>query len=282
MTNLMKCMISRFPCLGKTEIPVVRLHGMVIARASPLKNTLSLAGCASMLERAFKKKAPAVALLVNSPGGSSVQARLIFQRIRDLAEENKRRVFVFIEDTAASGGYMIACAGDEIYADPSSIVGSIGVISSSFGFSDLLSKIGVERRVYTAGKDKAFLDPFQPEKKEDIGHLKALQHEIHELFISLVKDRRKEKLRNDDDLFSGMFWTGAKGKDLGLIDGLGDIRSILKERYGRAIRLQVISGPRSLFGYKSAVSISSSLGYDAVDALSILAEEHALRIRYGL
>ncbi|RCL01603.1 MAG: Periplasmic serine protease [Candidatus Tokpelaia sp. JSC085] len=277
-------MLSRFRSEKTTRIPVVRLQGMIIARSSPLKNTLSLAGCAAMLEKAFHdKRAPAVAILVNSPGGSAVQARLIFKRIRDLAEENKKHVFVFIEDAAASGGYMIACAGDEIYADPSSIVGSIGVISSSFGFPEFLKKTGIERRVYTAGKNKALLDPFQPEKKEDIGYLQTLQLEIHELFIHLVKDRRKDRINddNDDELFSGLFWTGIKGKELGLIDGLGDVRSVLKARYGKATRLKLISGPRSLFAsYKPAVSIT--FGHDTVDALLIVAEEHALRIRYGL
>jgi signal peptide peptidase SppA len=255
---------------------------MIAARLSSLKNTQSLSGCAVVLEKAFRdKKSPAVALIINSPGGSPVQSRLIFRRIRDLAEENRKHVFVFVEDVAASGGYMIACAGDEIYADPSSIIGSIGVVSSSFGFSAFLEKIGVERRVYTAGKNKALLDPFKPEKKEDVEHLKALQLEIHEIFIAIVKERRHGCLKDNDDIFSGMFWTGIQGKEMGLVDGLGDIRSVLKTRYGEKTRLRLIPAPRNVFGYKSA-SINSNFVSDSVDILSSFLEEWTLRERYGL
>jgi len=283
LADLIKYLVPRCFRSSKTEIPVVRLQGMITAQSSPLKNVLSLAGCAATLEKAFDdKKAPAVALVINSPGGSPVQSRLIFRRIRDLAKENNKHIFVFIEDVAASGGYMIACAGDEIYADPSSIVGSIGVVSSSFGFPELLRKIGVERRVYTAGKNKMSLDPFQPEKEADVEHLKALQLEIHEIFINLVKERRNKRLKDDGDLFTGMFWTAVKGEKLGLVDGLGDIRSVLKARYGEKTCLRLISAPRSLFGCRSAGSIQAGWGADAVDALAAIAEERALRARYGL
>jgi serine protease SohB len=176
--------------------------------------------------RAFAdKKAPAVAIMVNSPGGSPVQSRLIYKRIRDLAAEKNKKVLIFVEDVAASGGYMIACAGDEIIADPSSVVGSIGVISAGFGFTGLIDKIGVERRVYTAGENKSLLDPFQPENPEDIAYLKDLQLEIHKVFIDLVKDSRGARLKDDPDLFTGRFWTGIRGKELGLVDELGDLRS---------------------------------------------------------
>lgn len=283
MVNLVKCLIPRFLRSKRVEIPVVRLQGMITAQPSPLKNTLSLGGCATTLEKAFAgKKAPAVALVINSPGGSPVQSRLIFRRIRDLAEENKKQVLVFVEDVAASGGYMIACAGDEIYADPSSIVGSIGVVSSSFGFPELLKKVGVERRVHTSGKNKMSLDPFLPEKKADIEHLKALQLDIHETFINLVKERRKERLSDDSNLFTGMFWTGTKGKELGLVDGLGDIRYVLKAHYGAQTRLRLVSPPRGLFSYKAAGGIQAGVGADAVDAFATIAEERALRARYGL
>jgi len=256
---------------------------MITAQSSLLKNTLSLAGCAAMLEKAFdNKKAPAVALVVNSPGGSPVQSRLVFRRIRDLAEEHDKHVFVFVEDVAASGGYMIACAGDEIYADPLSVVGSIGVVSASFGFTELLRRMGVERRVHTAGRNKVSLDPFLPEKKADIEHLKALQFEIHETFINLVKERRREQLKDESDLFSGMFWTGMKSKELGLVDGLGDLRAVLKARYGKDTRLRLISAPRSLLGCKAAGSIRSGPGAEAVDAFAAFAEERTLRARYGL
>ncbi|RCL02804.1 MAG: Signal peptide peptidase SppA [Candidatus Tokpelaia sp. JSC188] len=284
LVKLVKYLIPRFLRSKQVEVPVVRLQGMITAQASPLKNTLSLSKCAIALEKAFSnKKAPVVALVVNSPGGSPVQSRLIFQRIRDLAEENKKQVLVFVEDIAASGGYMIACAGDKIYADPSSIVGSIGVISSSFGFPELLKKIGIERRVHTSGKSKVSLDPFLPEKKADVEHLKALQLEIHETFITLVRERRSERLLNDNSLFTGLFWTGLKGKELGLIDGLGDIRSILKELYGKETQLRLISSPRGLFSCKAmGGGIQAGLWANAVDAFITITEERATRARYGL
>jgi len=283
LANLIKYLIPRRLRSRNIEIPVVRLQGMIAAQSSPLKNTLSLASCAATLEMAFAdKKAPAVALAVNSPGGSPVQSRLIFRRIRDLAEEKKKHVLVFVEDVAASGGYMIACAGDEIYADPSSIVGSIGVVSSSFGFPELLKKIGVERRVHTAGKNKVSLDPFLPEKKADIDHLKTLQLEIHETFINLVKSRRASRLKDDESLFTGLFWTGGKAKELGLVDGLGDIRSVLKARYGKDTGLRLVAPPRGFLGFRPVGSVHSSIGAQAVDAVTAIAEERALRARYGL
>src|SRR5690606_22101022 len=199
-------------------IPVIRLHGAIMSGGSQFRQNLSLATTAGLIDKAFSfREAPAVAIAINSPGGSPVQSRLIYKRIRDLAEEKKRRVHVFVEDVAASGGYMIALAGDEIIADPSSIVGSIGVVSAGFGFQELIKKIGVERRVHTSGRNKAILDPFQPEKEEDIERLKALQEEVHQTFIALVKERRGAKLAEDDDLFTGLFWTGERGHALGLV-----------------------------------------------------------------
>src|SRR5690606_2441436 len=181
---------------------------------SPVRQHLSLASVAGLLEKAFAVPAPALAISLNSPGGSPVQSRLIYKRIRDLAEEKKKNVLVFVEDVAASGGYMIAIAGDEIIADPSSIVGSIGVASASFGFQELLKKVGVERRVHTAGKNKSILDPFQSEKKEDVERLKQLQLDVHQTFIDLVKERRGSKLVDHPDLFTGLFWTGTRGLEL--------------------------------------------------------------------
>ncbi len=235
------------------------------------------------------KEAPAVAISLNSPGGSPVQSRLIYRRIRDLAAEHQKKVFIFVEDVAASGGYMIALAGDEIIADPSSIVGSIGVVSASFGFPELLKKIGVERRVYTAGSNKVTLDPFQPEKKADIERLKSLQLEIHETFIDMVKERRGAKLAEDQDLFTGLFWTGIKAQQLGLIDGLGDMRSFLRKTYGDKVKLKLVEQKRSLLGRKvpgvdmalgnlDPASIAAHLG----DGLLSVAEEKALWARYGL
>ncbi|WP_245428698.1 S49 family peptidase [Phyllobacterium phragmitis] len=273
----------------RVEIPVVRLHGAIMAGGSQFRPTLSLATTAAVLDKAFSdKEAPAVALSINSPGGSPVQSRLIFRRIRDLAEEKNKKVYVFIEDVAASGGYMIAVAGDEIIADPSSIVGSIGVVSASFGFQDLIKKIGVERRVYTAGRNKVALDPFQPEKKSDIEHLKTLQLEVHETFIDLVKERRGAKLCDDPDLFTGLFWSGVKGQSLGLVDGLGDMRSHLRREYGPKTRLKLIQAPRGLLGWRTP-----SVGLHKADPLAQAAagategllsamEEKALWSRYGL
>lgn len=282
MSGFFKRFIPRRFRSNAVEIPVVRLQGMIMEASSPLRQTLSLSSCANALEKAFSdKEAPAVAISINSPGGSPVQSRLIYRRIRDLAEEKHKRVLVFVEDVAASGGYMIACAGDEIFADPSSVVGSIGVVSASFGFPELLKKIGVERRVYTAGKNKVSLDPFQPEKKADIDHLKALQLEIHETFINLVKESRGSKLVDDPNLFTGMFWTGKKGKELGLVDELSDLRSLIKQRYGHDAKMRLVSASRSLLGRKTP-AISAGLVSSAVDGLIQSAEERALWQRYGL
>lgn len=270
------------------EIPVVRLHGAIMSGGNSLRPSLSLEGVAAELQKAFSdKQAPAVAITINSPGGSPVQSRFIYQRIRALAEEKKKKVFVFVEDVAASGGYMIALAGDEIIADPSSIVGSIGVVSSSFGFTELIKKIGVERRVYTAGQNKVSLDPFLPEKETDIERLKALQLEVHKTFIDMVLERRGTKLSDDPDLFSGLFWTGIKGKELGLVDSLGDIRSHLMKHYGSKTKLTLIQPQRGFLGKKlpaigfnneALAQVASQTG----DAMLSTIEEKALWSRYGL
>nr|WP_304363867.1 S49 family peptidase [Jiella sp. LLJ827] len=272
-----------------TVIPVVKLSGAIMGSSTPLRPGLSLSGAAPLLSRAFDQKgAPAVAIVVNSPGGSPVQSRLIFQRIRDLAEEKDKKVLIFVEDVAASGGYMIACAGDEIIADPSSIVGSIGVVSGSFGFVEAIKKLGIERRVHTAGNNKSTLDPFQPEKPEDVEHLKTLQREVHDTFIDLVKSRRGEKLVDDETLFSGLFWSGKRGLDLGLVDALGDLRGVLRERYGENVRPVLIQGGRRLFGRKpSGVSTSGMMDFSAIgggfaERLISAAEERALWARFGL
>lgn len=265
-----------------TVVPVVRLQG-AIGLVSPFRPGLSLASVAQPLEKAFKmKNAPAVALAVNSPGGSPVQARLIYQRIRALAAEHEKDVLVFVEDVAASGGYMIAIAGDEIIADPSSIVGSIGVISAGFGFTDLISKLGIERRVYTAGEKKGVLDPFRPEREEDVLHLKALQQEVHETFVSLVKERRGDVLSDAPDLFSGLFWTGRTARDLGLVDQIGDLRSVVKERYGKEAEPQLIGASRSIFLRRSGVGVGALAGHGLADDLLASLEARALWARYGL
>ncbi len=267
-------------------IPVIRLHGSIMAGGSQLRPALSLATTAGLIEKAFALDAPAIAISINSPGGSPVQSRLIYKRIRDLAAEKNRKVLVFVEDVAASGGYMIAVAGDEIIADPSSIVGSIGVVSASFGFPELLKKIGVERRVHTAGKNKAVLDPFRPERKEDVERLKSLQLEIHDTFIDLVRERRGVRLADDPDLFTGLFWTGKKGLELGLVDSLGDMRSVLKQRYGVKTRLRLISAQRGLLSrigpFGSRGGAAPEMAAATVEGMLDAAQERALWSRFGL
>ncbi|AJY47958.1 S49 family peptidase [Martelella endophytica] len=271
----------------RTVIPVVRLSGTIMASNSPGRRNLNLAAVAPALEKAFSiKDAPCVAIALNSPGGSPVQSRLIYQRIRSLAEEKRKRVLIFVEDVAASGGYMIALAGDEIFVDPTSIVGSIGVVSGGFGFTEMIRKIGVERRVYTAGENKVMLDPFQPEKEKDIEFLKGLQQEIHQVFIAMVKERRGAKLADDPELFSGLFWSGLSGLERGLVDGVGDMLTTLKTRYGDKVELKLVTGPTSMlgrakpgiFGSISATEIASGLA----SGLAETAEERALWARYGL
>jgi signal peptide peptidase SppA len=242
---------------GTAVVPVVRLSG-VIGAVTPLRPGMSLAGVAKTLERAFAtKNAKAVALVINSPGGSPVQSRQIYLRIRQLAAEKKLPVLVFVEDVAASGGYMIACAGDEIFCDPSSILGSIGVVGGTFGFQELIRKIGVERRLYTAGAHKAMLDPFLPEKPDDVARVKALQREIHAIFIALVKGSRGTRLKGDDDvLFTGEYWAGETSVSLGLADAIGDLRSTLRARFGEKVLMPVIAPATGilsgLLGRKSA------------------------------
>jgi signal peptide peptidase SppA len=227
-------------------VPVVRLTG-AIGMASPLRPGLSLANCAGVLGRAFSyRNAAAVAIAINSPGGSPVQSRLIYSRIRALAEEKDLPVYFFCEDVTASGGYMLALAGDEIYADPSSIIGSIGVIAAGFGFDKAIERLGVDRRVYTAGRNKLSLDPFQPEKPEDVKRLKAIQNEVHELFKAMVRERRGEKLTaSEDKLFNGEFWAGTTALELGLIDGLGDMRAVMRDKFGDKARLKLVASSRN-------------------------------------
>jgi serine protease SohB len=230
-------------------VPVVRLSG-VIGVSTPLRPGLMLASVARQLERAFAvRNARAVALLINSPGGSPVQSHLIFLRIRSLAAEKKLPVIAFAEDVAASGGYMLACAADEIICDPSSIVGSIGVLGGTFGFPRLLEKLGIERRIYTSGERKAMLDPFLPEKPDEVERLKLVQREIHDDFIALVKERRGARLTGPEtDLFSGEYWTGRTAIELGLADAVGELRSVLRERFGDKVITPVIAPERSLLG----------------------------------
>lgn len=285
MRSLLKRLTPKRFRKDEVVIPVVRLQGAIMTGGSQFKPALNLAAIAPSLEKAFAHKtAPAVAIAVNSPGGSPVQSRLIYERIRALAAEKNKKVLVFVEDVAASGGYMIALAGDEIIADATSIVGSIGVVSGGFGFPELLKKIGVERRVYTAGENKVILDPFQPEKESDIDYLKTLQLEIHRIFIDMVKTRRGARLADDPQIFSGLFWTGERARELGLIDGLGHMREVVKARYGKDAKLVLVSGARSLLGKRiPGVGFGPEpLAAAALEGLAQALEEKALWGRYGL
>ena len=274
---------------GSAVVPVVRLSG-VIGAVTPLRPGMSLAGVAKTLERAFgTRNAKAVALVINSPGGSPVQSRQIYLRIRQLAAEKKLPVLVFVEDVAASGGYMIACAGDQIFCDPSSILGSIGVVGGSFGFVELIKKIGVERRLYTAGEHKATLDPFLPENPEDVARLKVLQREIHAIFIALVKQSRGARLKGADDLlFTGEYWAGDTSVSLGLADGIGDLRSTLRARFGEKVLTPVIAPPSGilsgLLGRKSA-GAGAMAALDAIpglpDELISALETRAIWAKFG-
>jgi serine protease SohB len=268
-------------------VPVVRMTG-VIGFSTPLRPGLTLASVAKPLERAFAwPRARAVALLINSPGGSAVQSHLIFQRIRQLAAEKERPVIAFVEDVAASGGYMIACAADEIVADPSSIVGSIGVIGASFGFAKLIDKIGIERRIYTAGTNKAMLDPFLPENPDHVARLKAIQEDIHATFIGLVKLRRGAKLTApEQDLFSGEYWAARKGMEYGLVDRIGDLRSTLRERFGHKVETPLVAPKSSLFG-RTTPGVGAGLDGlldrpGLTDELISSLETRAMWARYGL
>ena len=231
----------------RPEVAVLRLAG-VIGGFGPLRSGMSLASMEPLIERAFAlPRLSAVALVINSPGGSPAQSALIAKRIRDLAREKEVPVLAFCEDVAASGGYWLACAADEIFVQPTSIVGSIGVITSGFGFVDLLEKIGVERRVYTAGERKATLDPFRPEDPQEVGRLKEMQGALHEVFKNMVRDRRGHRLNAEEELlFSGEFWDGLKAVDLGLADAEGDLRQVMRDRFGKRVRLQRIQGPKRL------------------------------------
>ena len=263
-------------------IPTLRLSG-VIGRAGMFRSGLTLNSLNNLIEKLFSdKKSPAIALIINSPGGSPTQSSLIAERIISKSKEKKKKVLAFVEDVAASGGYWLACAADEIFIDQNSVIGSIGVISPSFGFVEFIKKIGVERRVYTSGKSKSFLDPFKVEKKEDIKRLKIIQEQIHENFISYVKNRRGLKLKKNkqNEIFSGLFWVGKQAIDLGLADEIGSIHQIINKRFGKKAKIKIIDQKKSFIQRK----LSSSLPKSIIDTDKVIEklEEKALWSRYGL
>jgi signal peptide peptidase SppA len=260
----------------KKIIALIKLNG-VIGNVGKFKQGIDFSGQEGIIEKAFSlKKAKAIAISINSPGGSPVQSHLIYKFIRYQAKKNKKKVIVFAEDVAASGGYLIACAGDEIYANSSSIIGSIGVIYSSFGFTELIKKIGVQRRVHTAGKNKSTLDPFLDEKEDDIERLKSIQLDLHKDFIKVVEDSRGSKLNKSGiELFSGEFWSGGKAKELGLIDGVGNPNEILREKFGEDIIIKKFEKSKSWLGKKLSASENQ------MDQLVNILEERSIWQRYG-
>ncbi len=289
---MLDTLLSKLPWISKKHappiVPVIKLVGP-IGMPMSFGRSISMASTVESIERAFAiKEAKAVALIINSPGGSPVQSTLIYKRIRALAEEKSIPVFAFAEDAAASGGYVLALAADEIFADASSVIGSIGVISAGFGFTGLIEKIGVERRVYTAGQSKSTLDPFKPENPEDVKRLKALQEDIHSEFIDMVRERRGDLLQEDQaELFSGEFWTGLRAEKLGLIDGIGDIRSVLRARFGDKVKMKVIGGSKPFWKRGGMMENLSAMGQSSLpetwsDDLLATLEERSLWSRLGL
>jgi signal peptide peptidase SppA len=276
--------LERFiPLRFRKSVPVVHhvaLSG-AIGMGTLMKPPLTFKSVNTVLERAFARKGlAAVAITVNSPGGSPVQSALIHARIRELAAEHKVPVYVFCEDVAASGGYWLACAGDEIYADESSIIGSIGVISAGFGFVDAIRKLGIERRVHTSGEAKSMLDPFRPERPEDVSHLLAMQADVHQSFKELVKSRRGAKLAGaDSELFSGAFWSGRQAMARGLVDGLGHMHRILKEKFGDKVYVRTIAAPQGFGLRRLGFGVQApDFAASAIEAI----ETRALWSRFGL
>ena len=262
------------------RVTVIRLAGVIASGGSSLRKNLNYEMLEPVLKKAFSdKNQTAVILCVNSPGGSPVQSALIGKRIRQLAKKNNTLVLAFCEDVAASGGYWLASCADEIYADEASIIGSIGVISAGFGFAEAISKLGIERRVYTSGESKSILDPFKNENPKDVDRLRVLQNDIHEHFISHVRSRRGEKLNEEEPLFTGSFWTGNRAKQLGLIDGIGSMHSILTERFGEKLRIKYVTQKKGLFSLAGgSAGMGSGISIELLDEL----ENRHLWARFGM
>ena len=285
MAAMLKSLLKLVPARFRRSFPVihvVRLDGPIVAERG-LRPTLSGKALEPVLKKAFRKGIAGVALAINCPGGSPVQSAIIARRIRQLAEEHKLPVYAFCEDVAASGGYWLATAADEIYADENSIVGSIGVISMGFGFPEALKKLGVERRVHTAGDNKSQLDPFQPEKKEDVERLEMLLDDMHDSFKTLVRERRGAKLSGDEkEIFSGLYWRGEKALALGLVDGIGHLHDVLRRKFGDKVVIKPVSAAQGWglrwLGMGRENAVISGLPDAALEAL----ENRAWWSRFGL
>ena len=265
-------------------VPVVRLSGL-IAASGGFRRGLSMEVVAPLLDKAFGfGRVKAVALLINSPGGSPVQSSLIFERIRHLSRQKDIPVLSFVEDVAASGGYWLACAGDEIHVNPSSVVGSIGVVSAGFGLDEAIAKLGVSRRVYTSGERKVMLDPFSPESPDDVAHLRGIQEDVHEQFIAVVKRRRGTRLKGGDgELFSGAFWTGRKAVELGLVDHEGEMRQVLEDRFGKNVRIRLVERKRPMLGLSPGKGgVGAALVEEGAEQLVDTLLERLERSRFGL
>ncbi|HJM60185.1 MAG TPA: S49 family peptidase [Alphaproteobacteria bacterium] len=268
-------------------VAVIRLTGMISPTPQVFRGNLNLAGLVQQIERAgHTRGVRAIALQVNSPGGSPVQSELIAKRLRAVARESDLPLFAFVEDIAASGGYWLACAADEIYAERSSLIGSIGVVSSGFGFTEAIERHGIERRVHAQGRHKAMLDPFRPENAADVARLEGLQKEIHQAFKDHVRDRRGKRLKGEDDrLFEGDVWTGEGALALGLIDGIGDMRTVMRDRFGKKVQLCVMGPRKSWFRRRLGMSRAPTFDLDPHSVISgvfTAMEERALWARFGL
>ena len=276
MRNLIRKVFEKF-FKRRPLVAVIKMNG-VIGTGGFGRSRINYESIENSIKKAFgERRAKAVSLVINSPGGSPVQSSLIYKRIRYLADKKDIPVLVFVEDVAASGGYWLACAGDEIYADKASIIGSIGVISASFGFSEAIKKIGIERRVYTTGKAKGSLDPFKPENPNDIKMLKNIQNDIQQAFIDLVTSRRGKRLTNDVDLFTGAFWSGTEAVKLGLIDGIGEMREILRERFGKNVKIKIIAKRKGFL-----TNLTQSRNQNIIKNLISTIEENEIWKRFGL
>ncbi len=277
-------LLSRILGRRRGVVTVLRLNG-VIGRAGALRGAaLNLETLERTIMRAFVPgRLKAVALSVNSPGGSPVQSTLLARRIRQLADGRQVPVIAFAEDAAVSGGYWLACAADEIYAEESSILGSIGVVAAGFGFPEFLARHGIERRVHTAGARKAMLDPFRPEVEEDLTRLKAIHDDIHDSFKELVRTRRAGKLKcAEDDIFTGEVWSGREALALGLIDGIGDVRTVMRERFGGDVRIRPITVRRPLLRQRLGMAAMSGGAAEAAAGMLDAFEEWSMWKRFGL